>query len=81
MARLFRSQKQIKGLNLPNEPMLKKLRSSFNCRKTINREEELKQESAVAGLTLEEYITQKYIFKCQKTVNKHTKCSQKCPII
>ena len=78
MARLFRSQKQIKGLNLPDE---KKLRSSFNCRKTKNREEELKQESAVAGLTLEEYITQKYIFKCQKTVNKHTKCSQKRPII
>lgn len=60
---------------------VKKLRSSFNCRKTKNREEELKQESAVAGLTLEEYITQKYIFKCQKTVNKHTKCSQKRPII
>lgn len=60
---------------------VKRLRSSFNCRKTKNREEELKQESAVAGLTLEEYITQKYIFKCQKTVNKHTKCSQKRPII
>ena len=70
MARLFRSQKQIKGLNLPDEPMLKNY-----------DQEELKQESAVAGLTLEEYITQKYIFKCQKTVNKHTKCSQKRPII
>ena len=80
MARLFRSQKQIKGLNLPDEPMLKNYDQALIAERQ-KREEELKQESAVAGLTLEEYITQKYIFKCQKTVNKHTKCSQKRPII
>ena len=62
MARLFRSQKQIKGLNLPDEPMLKDYDPALIAERQ-KIEEELKQEAAAAGMTLEEYIKKEYLFK------------------
>ena len=67
------------GLDLPDEPLFTDYVPDL-----IPVEEELNQESAAAGMTLEEYIKRisfQIIFQRRKTVNKHTKCSQKRPII
>ena len=67
------------GLDLPDEPLFTDYVPDL-----IPVEEELNQESAAAGMTLEEYIQKRISFqiifsKGQKTVNKHTKCYPKTP--
>lgn len=65
-------------MNLPDEPMLK----DYNPALIVERqkiEEELKQEAAAAGMTVEEYATNDFISTKQQTTNK--KVTKKQPTI
>lgn len=66
------------GLNLPDEPMLKDYDPALIAERQ-KIEEELKQEAAAAGMTVEEYAANDFISPKQQTTNK--KATKKQPTL
>lgn len=66
------------GLDLPDEPMIKDYDPALIAERQ-KIEEELNQEAAAAGMTVEEYATNDFISTKQQTTNK--KVTKKQPTI
>ena len=66
------------GFNLPDEPMLKDYDPALIAERQ-KIEEELKQEAAAAGMTVEEYAANDFISPKQQTTNK--KATKKQPTL